>query len=66
MSLSNLESKLANLTDKILILTKDGEDLNRRYERVSKEKGDLEEKFERETVEVRNMPIFKISFRISV
>jgi hypothetical protein len=53
MSLSNLESKLANLTDKILILTKDGDDLNVRYERVSKEKGDLEEKFERVTVEVK-------------
>lgn len=53
MSLSNLQSKLITLTEKIDILTKDGDDLNFRYDRVLKEKTELEDKFEKITFEVK-------------
>lgn len=49
MSYSNLKSKEINLNEKIDILTKDSEDLNIRYEKVLKEKTELEEKFEKIT-----------------
>jgi hypothetical protein len=53
MSYSNLQSKLINLTEKIDVLTKDSEDLNYRYDKVLKEKTELENKFERITLEVK-------------
>lgn len=53
MSYSNLQSKLINLTEKIDILTKDSDDLNYRYDKVLKEKTELEDKFEKITQEVK-------------
>jgi len=53
MSYENLRSKLITLTEKIDILTKESDDLNFRYDKVMKEKTELEEKFEKITLEVK-------------
>ncbi len=53
MSLSNLKSKLITLRDKIHKLEIDSKDLDTNYEKVVKEKTDLEEKFEKITIEVK-------------
>ena len=52
MSLSNLKCKLITLKDKIHKLEVDAKELDINYEKVVKEKTELEEKFEKITVEV--------------
>jgi len=53
MSLSNLKSKLITLKDKIHKLEVDSKDLDANYEKVVKEKNELEDKFEKITIEVK-------------
>ena len=53
MSLSNLKSKLITLKDKIHKLEIDSKDLDANYEKVVKEKNELEDKFEKITIEVK-------------
>ncbi len=53
MSLQNLKSRLVTLRDKIHKLEMDARELDIEYARVIKEKTDLEEKFEKITLEVK-------------
>lgn len=53
MSRSNLKSKLITLRDKIHKLEIDSKELDQNYDKVVKEKTDLEEKFEKITIEVK-------------
>jgi len=53
MSLQNLKSMMINLKDKIHKLEIDARELDVQYSKVVKEKSDLEEKFEKITMEVK-------------